>query len=145
MFLRQTVDLGGGDLIELPSAQMQLGEKASTHRLVITIGNFSYLDVFDKNNVIGDLRRSFFDEAFMTYSAWDYPADAHGYTYGLTAELYWDHWAFRLGRLMPSRVPDEESVDFAFFRYYGDALEIEHDHEIAGQPGVVRLLAYRTL
>jgi hypothetical protein len=59
---------------------MQLGQHVDSRRLVFTVGNFSALDVFDKNNVVGDLRKSFFDEAFMTNSAWDFPADARGYS-----------------------------------------------------------------
>jgi high affinity Mn2+ porin len=39
-------------------------------------------------------------------------------------------------------VPNGTDLDFHFWRYYGDAIEIEHDHEIAGQPGAVRVLAY---
>ncbi len=53
-FLRQTFGFGG-ESVELPSGQMQLGEHVDSRRLVITAGNFSVLDVLDKNNVIGDL------------------------------------------------------------------------------------------
>ena len=34
-------------------------------------------------------------------------------------------------------------VDLRLWRYYGDSLELEHDHALLGQPGAVRLLAYR--
>ena len=78
----------------------QIGEHVNSRRLVFILGNFSALDVFDKNNVVGDLRKSFFDEAFMTYAAWDFPADARGYSVGAAAELYWDQWAVRVLRLM---------------------------------------------
>src|SRR5262249_51191564 len=88
LFVRQTFGFGG-ESIELPSGQMQLGEQVDSRRLVISLGNFGGLDVFDKNNVVGDLRKSFFDEAFMTYPAWDFPADARGYTVGSAAEFYW--------------------------------------------------------
>lgn len=122
---------------------MQLGKKVDSRRLVVTVGNFSQLDVFDKNNVIGDLRRSFFDEAFMTNSAYDFPADARGYSMGLALELYWDNWAVRLARLMPPKNPNEQSLDSRFFTYYGDTLELEHDHTWNGQPGAIRFLAFR--
>jgi high affinity Mn2+ porin len=143
LFVRQTFGLGGKS-IELPSGQMQLGENVDGRRLVFTLGNFSALDVFDKNNVIGDLRKSFFDEAFMTYAAWDFPADARGYSVGAAAELYWDQWAVRLMRLMPPVEPNQQSLDYQPFKYYGDQLEFEHDHTLFGdQPGAVRLLLYR--
>jgi high affinity Mn2+ porin len=143
LFLRQTFGFGGQS-IELPSGQLQLGEHVDSRRLVITLGNFSALDVFDKNNVIGDLRKSFFDEAFMTYPAWDFPADARGYSMGAAAELYWDQWAIRLMRLMPPVEPNSQTLNFQPFKYYGDQVEFEHDHVLFGnQPGAVRLVLYR--
>jgi high affinity Mn2+ porin len=142
-FVRQTFGLGG-QRIELPSGQMQLGQHVDSRRLVFTVGNFSALDVFDKNNVVGDLRKSFFDEAFMTNSAWDFPADARGYSIGAAGELYWDQWAVRLMRLLPPVEPNQQSINFQPFKYYGDQVEFEHDHVLFhGQPGAVRLLLYR--
>jgi hypothetical protein len=94
--------------------------------------------------VIGDLRKSFFDEAFMTYPAWDFPADARGYSVGAAAELYWDQWAVRFMRLMPPVEPNSQTLNFQPFKYYGDQVEFEHDHVLLGdQPGAVRLLLYR--
>jgi high affinity Mn2+ porin len=143
LFVRQTFGFGGQST-ELPSGQMQLGEHVDSRRLVFTLGNFSALDVFDKNNVVGDLRKSFFDEAFMTYSAFDFPADARGYSIGAAGELYWDKWAVRLMRLMPPVEPNAQTLTFQPFKYYGDLLEFEHDHTFfGGQPGAVRLVLYR--
>jgi Carboxypeptidase regulatory-like domain len=142
-FLRQTFGFGGQG-VELPSGQMQLGERVDSRRLVITVGNFGALDVFDKNNVIGDLRKSFFDEAFMTYPAWDFPADARGYTMGAAAEVYWDQWAVRFMRSLPPVEPNSQTIDFQPFKYYGDQVEFEHHHVLfRDQPGAVRLLLYR--
>ena len=141
--VRQTFGFGGQS-VELPSGQMQLGEHVDSRRLVITVGNFGALDIFDKNNVIGDLRKSFFDEAFMTYPAWDFPADARGYTTGAAAELYWDQWAVRFMRSLPPVEPNSQTINFQPFKYYGDQVEFEHDHVLfGGQPGAVRLLLYR--
>ncbi len=142
LFLRQTFGFGG-ERVDLPSAQMQLGHKVDGRRLVATVGNFSQLDVFDKNNVVGDLRRSFFDEAFMTHSSYDFPADARGYSIGAAAEFYWDQWVVRFARLMPPKNPNEQSLDSRFFIYYGDTLELEHNHSLFGQPGTARVLAFR--
>jgi high affinity Mn2+ porin len=142
-FVRQTFGFGGQSS-DVPSGQMQLGKKVDSRRLVLTLGNFSALDIVDINNVVGDLRRSFFDEAFMTNSAFDFPADARGYSVGAAAELYWDQWAVRIMRLMPPVNPNEESLAFQPFKYYGDIMEFEHDHTLlGGQSGAVRLLLYR--
>jgi hypothetical protein len=81
--------------------------------------------------------------AFMTHSSWDFAADARGYTWGLTAELYWDNWVVRVGRLLPPKLPNTLAIDFRFWDVYADAFELEHDHVALGQPGAVRLLIYR--
>jgi hypothetical protein len=142
LYLKQTFDLGGRP-VPVVSNPLQLGATAQSRRLVLTFGNFTALDVFDKNNVTGDPRRGFLNMAFMTHSSWDFAADARGYTWGLTAELYWDNWAVRAGRLLPPKLPNVLSIDFRFWEVYADAFEVEHDHTLLGQPGVVRLLVYR--
>lgn len=140
MFFRQRFGLGGGR-IEKTSDPLQLGTVVDGRRLEVTVGNFSALDVFDKNGVIGDMRRGFFNEAFMTYAAYDFPADARGYSWGAAAELYWDDWAIRVGTLVPPQDPNAQPLDLSY-RYWGDTMEIEHDHVIFDEPGAVRLLGY---
>jgi hypothetical protein len=39
--------------------------------------------------------------------------------------------------------PNAQPTDLKILKHYGDQVEIEHDHEIAGQPGAVRLLIWR--
>jgi high affinity Mn2+ porin len=141
-YLRQTLGFGG-DRLTMSSNPMQLGTKVDSRRLVLTIGNFSILDVFDRNTVTGDPRRTFFNMAFMTYSSWDFPSDARGYTWGGTAELYWDDWALRIGRITPPKNPNQLAIDFRIWKYYGDQVEIAHDHRLFGLPGAVRVLGYR--
>jgi high affinity Mn2+ porin len=142
LYLRQTIDLGGGR-VEKTSDPMQLAAIVGKRRLVFTVGNFSALDVFDRNGVVGDLRQTFFNEAFMTHASWDFPADARGYTYGATVELYLDDWALRFGRLAPPANPNSYPVDARLWKTFGDQFEIEHDHTIFGRPGAVRVLAFR--
>jgi hypothetical protein len=142
LFLRQTFGFGG-EKVEKTSDPLQLGAVVDSRRLVLTLGNFTALDVFDKNSVVGDPRQGFFNQSFMTYAAYDFPADARGYTWGGAAELYWDDWAVRIGRLSPPANPNGLPIDPRIWKYYGDALELEHDHVLLGQEGAVRMLAYR--
>ena len=142
LYLRQTINLGG-EQVEKTSDPMQLATVVNSRRLVFTAGNYSVLDVFDRNNLVGDLRQTFFNEAFMTHASFDFPADARGYTYGAAAELYLGDWALRLGRYMPPANPNSYPIEPRIWQYYGDELEIEHDHVLLGLPGAVRLLAYR--
>jgi hypothetical protein len=140
--LRQIIPLGGAPVIE-DSDPMQLGTTLTGRRLVITAGNFTILDVFDRNSVTGDPRRTFLNMAFMTYASWDFPSDARGYSWGGTVEAYWDDWTFRYGRITPPQHPNQLEIDFRIWRYYGDQVELEHRHRLAGAPGAVRLLGYR--
>lgn len=142
LFYRQSFDLGGKKVL-LDSNPLQIGTKTTRHRLVLTLGNYSVIDVFDKNNVTWDPRQTFFNEAFMAHASYDFPAEARGFTFGAAAELYWDDWALRIGRFAPPKNPNEHSLDFRFWEYYGDSLELEHDHAIKGLAGAVRVLGYR--
>lgn len=140
--LRQTIGFGGQHVIKT-SDPMQLASVADARRLVLTAGTFTVLDVFDRNSVTWDPRQTFLNMAFMTHSSWDFAADARGYSLGAAAELYWDDWALRVGRMAPPQNPNALPIDPRIDKHYGDAIEIEHDHEVFGQSGAVRLLAYR--
>jgi hypothetical protein len=141
LFYRQTFDLGGTKSVQ-DSNPLVLGNHVDSRRLVFTVGNFTALDIFDRNNVTWDPHQTFFNMAFMTHSSWDFGADARGYTWGATAEFYWDNWAVRIGRMQPPKDPNTLPIDFRFWKFYSDALELEHDHVIRGRPGAVRLLGY---
>jgi len=141
-FLRQTFDLGG-EREERTSDPMQLAAITTKRRIVLTAGSFTILDVFDRNSVTWDPRQTFFNMAFMTHLAWDFPADARGYTFGGTAELYWDAWTLRVGRAAQPRYPNQLETEFRLWKFYGDQLEIEHNHKLFGLPGALRLLGFR--
>jgi high affinity Mn2+ porin len=141
-FLRQNIGFGGKRVVKT-SDPMQLGSVVDGRRLVITAGNFTVLDVFDRNSITWDPRQTFFNMAFMTHSSWDFPSDARGYSWGASFELYWDDWALRAARVTPPENPNSLPVDFRLDKHYGDEFELEHDHKVAGLSGAVRFLAYR--
>ncbi len=141
-YLRQTFSLGGASEPG-ESNPMQLGTRVSKRRVVFWVGNFTVLDVFDKNGVASDPRRTFVNMAFMTHASWDFPSDARGYSWGGAEEVYWDDWAFRVARITPPVNPNQLAIDFRLWEFYGDEAEIEHDHTLGGQAGAVRLLGYR--
>ncbi|HET9595132.1 MAG TPA: carbohydrate porin [Anaeromyxobacteraceae bacterium] len=141
-YLRQTLGLGGGSTPR-ESDVMQLGGKVDRRRLVLTLGNFSVLDFLDKNTFTSDTRQQFLSLAFMTHAAWDFASDARGYSMGGVAELYWDDWALRVSRMSPPRDPNQLPIDLRLDIHYGDAVELEHQHELGGRAGAVRLLAFR--
>ena len=101
------------------------------------------LDVFDRNSVTGDPRQTFFNMAFMTHASWDFTSNARGYSWGGIAELYWEQWALRYGRITPPKNPNQLPVDFRIWEHYGDQIELERRHSLFGRPGAVRLLGYQ--
>ncbi len=142
VYVRQTFGFGGEGLKKKSDAQ-QLGGVVDSRRLVVTVGKFSLLDFLDKNSLSGDLRRQFMNMAFLTHAAYDFVADARGYTWGAVAELYLDSFAVRLSRAAGPEDPNQLAVDYRIWEHYGDQLELEHAHKLLGQGGVVRVLGYR--
>lgn len=142
VYFRQTFGLGG-DRLPVESDPMQLGTTVDSRRLVFNVGNFSALDIFDKNSFSGDLRRQFLNMAFLTYAAYDFGADARGYSWGGTVQYIHDDWAIRAGRVIVPYHPNQLTLDWDITQFYSDSYEIEHSHLIGDQPGVIRILGFR--
>ena len=141
LFLRQTWNNGGGsDHVE--DEANQFAGFIDKNRFVLTVGNFSTLDVFDPNSYAKDPRTQFMNWGNWTYAAYDYAADARGYGWGFAAEWYLNDWALRFGRMTGPVTPNVLPVDFALDKHYGDQIEIEHGHTLNARPGKIRVLAY---
>ncbi|WNB77393.1 carbohydrate porin [Methylomonas koyamae] len=141
-YLRQTFDFGGSEQV-VESGPLQLAGKFDSHRLVVTLGNLSVLDIFDKNAYAADLRQQFLNMAFLTHAAYDFAADARGYSVGAALEYYYADWALRVGRFATPQNPNDLPLDFRIFKYYGDQFELEHRHRIGERSGAAKLLMYR--
>ena len=142
LFVRHTWNLGG-DSEQVESAPNQLAGAVDKNRVVLTVGKVSLVDIFDNNTYSHDPRTQFLNWTLMTYGAFDYAADTRGYTNGAALEHYVGDWAFRFGRFMQPKESNGPRLDWSIFAHYGDQIEVEHSHEIAGQPGKVRLLVFR--
>jgi high affinity Mn2+ porin len=79
----------------------------------------------------------------MSAGAYDYAADSRGYSWGAALEWYHDDWAVRGGRFIQPKQPNQLALDPHIFTHYGDQIEVEHSHTLHGQPGKLRLLAFR--
>ncbi len=142
LFVRQTWGQGGGTE-QVASAMNQLAGAVDKNRIVLTAGFLPALDIFDNNRYAHDPRTQFFNWCGMTSCAFDYAADARGYSWGIALEDYRGDWVFRVGQFMEPKDPNILALDWQFFRHYGQNFEIEHAHELGGEPGKVRILAYR--
>ena len=141
LFLRQTWNQGGGTE-KIESDFNQMAGTVDKNRVVLTVGNFSTLDVFDDNAYAKDPRTQFMNWGNWTYSAYDYAADARGYGWGFAVEWYLIDWVFRLGRMTGPKQPNDLPIDYQIGKHYGDQLEIEHAHNIANRPGKARVLLW---
>lgn len=142
IFLRQTFSMGGGTEF-LESDQNQLATTVDKHRLVVSVGQMSVLDIFDGNSVSHDPRTQFMNWALMANGAYDYPADSRGYSWGIAAEYFHDDWAIRAGRFEQPREPNQLVLDPHIDRHYGDQIEFEQGYQWAGRNGRLRLLGFR--
>lgn len=142
LFLRQTFALGG-ETQSVEEGPNQLAGTVSSHRLVVTAGNFSVADVFDQNAYAHDPRTQFLNWALMAYAASDYAADVRGYTWGIALEYDLDDWAFRAGRFAQPRQSNGLALDADLLKNYGDVVEVEHAHEILGRHGKVHVTGFR--
>ncbi len=142
LFVRQTWGFRGGQE-DVPSAPNQLAGRTDKQRLVLTAGRLSVTDLFDNNAYAHDPRSQFLNWSLMTYGAFDFAADQRGYTVGAALEYFRDDWALRVGRFEQPIESNGLPLDSHIMAHYGDQAEIEHSHQLGGQPGKLRLLAFR--
>ena len=141
-FLRQTFNQEG-DKVVLENEANQITQTVSSNRVVVTAGQFSTLDIFDDSRYAKDPRVQFMNWGNMTYLAYDYAADARGYSTGLAGEWYLDNWVLRASRMLAPKSPNGRDLNWQIFNTYGDQVEVERQHNIADLPGKVSVLAYR--
>jgi high affinity Mn2+ porin len=141
LFLRQTFGLGG-EQEALPAALNQLGETVDVARVTVTIGKIAPPDIFDDNQYAHDPRTTFLNWSIWESAAWDYPADAKGYTDGLAVELNEKNWALRGGWFLEPTIANQRDLDARFWKRYGTVVELETRHEWWGEPGKLHLLAF---
>ena len=155
LFLRQTFGLGG-EQEAVADDPFTLAGRRDVSRLTLTLGRFNAKDIFDNNAYANDPRTQFLNWALMANQAWDYPADAIGYTTGLAVELNQPHWTLRYGFFQMPRVSNSLTAEDRIFKWpydgsaqdgplldaWGMVTELERRYCLRTHPGTIRLLAY---
>jgi high affinity Mn2+ porin len=139
-FVRQTIDTGG-EVQAVEAAANQLGGTQTADRWVITLGKFSVVDVFDTNQYAHDPRNDFLNWTAVDAGAFDYAADAWGFTVGGAVERYMGSWTFRGGVFDLSNVPNSADLEPAFHEFQMVA-EIEKRYPLFGQTGRVLVTGF---
>jgi high affinity Mn2+ porin len=155
LFIRQTIGLGG-EQEDVPDDELTLAGKQDISRITITVGRFSAKDIFDNSAYANDPRTQFMNWALMANEAWDYPADAIGYTTGIAVELNQPHWTLRYGFFQVPRYANSLTAEDRIFKWpydnsaqdgplldtWATVTEFERRYAIKDHPGVIRFLAY---
>lgn len=97
-FLRQVIGLSGAQQT-IEDGPNQLVGATAANNVTLTIGKFSDVDIFDTNTYAHDPRADFLNWSIIDAGAFDYAADAWGYTYGMAVEWTQSWWTLRGGLL----------------------------------------------
>ena len=139
-FVRQVIDAGSEMETVEPGAN-QLGGSRSVDRWVLTIGKFGVTDIFDTNQYAHDPRNDFLNWSAVDGGAYDYAADAWGFTVGAAVERYAGSWTVRAGVFDLSNVPNSVHLEPGMHEFQIDA-EVEKRYALFGQTGRVLLTAF---
>lgn len=143
LFVRQTWALGG-EAQRVEPDQNQLAGSISSRRVVATVGLLPVIDLFDDNAYNHDGRTQFMNWSIVTHAAYDFAADARGYSRGAALEWFHDDWALRIARFAMPSESNGGKQNLALGHSYGDQIEVERGwHLGADKPGRLRLLAFR--
>jgi high affinity Mn2+ porin len=140
LFFRQTFDLGG-ESKSVEGEANQLGGAHTTDTLVLTGGKISVGDIFDTNSYAHDPKGDFMNWANVDAGAFDYAADAWGYTYGIAAEWNTGDWSLRSAIFDLGRVPNGTELERDFHQFEVVA-EAERRYALFGHDGKVKLLGF---
>jgi high affinity Mn2+ porin len=141
-FIRQTWN-HGAPTQAVDDDQDQLADTVAPQHVTLTAGKYSVVDIFDDNPYAHDPRNDFLNWSIIDMGAFDYAADAWGFTYGATAEFVRDASALRVGLFQLSKVPNTTIIEHTPLLQYMPVVEYERDTSLlGGHPGAVKLLAY---
>jgi high affinity Mn2+ porin len=147
-FIRQTIDLGGET--QKVDADINRFEGTTTSdRLVLTVGRFQVVDMFDTNKYANNAKTDFLNWSSVNAGSFDYAGDAWAYTYGAAVEWYTGRFTLRGGVFDMSETPASTS-SYGALGFEADSsfsnlefvAEIEERHTLWGQPGKVKLTGY---
>jgi high affinity Mn2+ porin len=140
LFLRQTIPLSADTVPVEEDDPLRFRAPVARERITLTTGKVSMFDFFDDNRYAHDPRTHFQNWAFVGSAAYDFAADARGYTNGAAAEWENGAWAVRTGAFQVARDLNSLALDPRPLRGWQVAAQIDRFYELGGRPGAVRLL-----
>ncbi len=140
LFYRQIINLGG-EAQAIAQAANRIGRTQSANNVILTVGKFSVTDVFDTNTYAHDPRSDFMNWSIVDSGAFDYAADAWGFTKGASIEWTQSWWTLRGGFFDLSTIPNTTILDPTFSQHEWVG-ELEERYQLWEHPGKVKLLGF---
>ena len=144
IFIVQRFDLSDSTTTVEDDENQLAGSRPESYINIIG-GKICMIDYFDKNRYSDDPRTKFLNWALMTNGAWDYPANTHGYTWGIVAEFVTQPWALRMSTAMVPTEANQSTMDMNLSRAHSETIELEHDYSLGTRQGILRLLGFHTM
>jgi high affinity Mn2+ porin len=139
-FARYTLGLGGSEE-KIDAAANQLAGTRQEDNVTFTAGKFAVTDIFDTNTYAHDPRADFLNWSIIDSGAFDYAANAWGYTYGGAVEWKQSWWTVRAGAFDLSNIPNQVNLDPTFSQFE-IVTELEERHKIFDHAGKFKILIF---
>ncbi|UPY34992.1 carbohydrate porin [Sediminicoccus sp. KRV36] len=139
LFIRQTIALSE-DTVPPDNDPLRFTTPLPRERITITLGKFAVWDIFDDNRYAHDPRTQFMSWALVGGGAFDYAADARGYTEGLAVEWENGTWAVRGGAFRVARQVNGLFLDPSITRGFQLLASVERFWRIGEREGALRLI-----
>ncbi len=147
-FIRQTIELGG----ESQKVEADVNQFAGTtteNRVVLTVGKFYIMDLFDTNKYANNPKVDFLNWTAINAGTFDFASDAWSTTYGAAAEWYQGPWTLRGGVFDASSTPSGGGGDSAegyeldpTFQQLQFVAELERRYTLWDQPGTIKVTGF---
>jgi high affinity Mn2+ porin len=145
-FIRLTIDLGG-ETEKVDAEISQFAGSQTANRIVLMVGKFYILDIFDTNKYANNQKTDFLNWSVINAGSFDFGSDAWSTTYGAAAEWYQGPWTLRGGIFDMSATPAGAmsplgavlDPNFSQFELIG---EIENRYALWGQPGKIKVTGF---
>jgi high affinity Mn2+ porin len=138
-FLRHTIGLSD-DLAPPDDDPLRFTRPYARERITLTIGRFSVWDIFDDNRYAHDPRTQFMNWTLVGAGAFDFVADARGFTNGAAVEWENGRHAVRVAAFQVAREANALLLDPSPLAAWQVLGSLERFWQVNGRNGAVRLI-----
>jgi high affinity Mn2+ porin len=142
IFVHKVIALGG-EQVESSPGPLSTFAQLPARRFELRAGKFGITDFFDNNLVGSDSHLQFLNWAIDQNGAYDFTADARGYTWGVMLEYQEPRWGVRVAEVLWPGPNNGGPLVWNLHQANSTNLEFElHRAFLPKKAGVIRVLAY---